>query len=79
MEPRYLLVAIALVVAVYQSWVSVRLFNARQYDLTQRGLQLLLVWLLPGLGALVVHSFMKADGKARRPEPGYTEPSDNAS
>jgi len=70
----------AATVALYQVWVSVQLLRSTLYEPKQKGLQLLLVWLIPIIGAVIVHSLMRSEGKPPyTPEKGYTEPGDHAS
>lgn len=70
----------AVTVALYQLWVSVQLLRSTLYKPKQKGLQLLVVWLIPIVGAVVVHSMMWSEGKPPyTPEKGYTEPGDHAS
>lgn len=64
----------------YQLWVSVQVLRAAQYERHQRWLQLGLIWFIPLFGAIFVQSMLWSDGRAPyKPEPGYTEPRDNAS
>lgn len=80
MEHDKLLLGFAVAVAAYQIWVSVQLFRASQYELRQKWLQLGLIWLIPVFGAIVVQSVLWSEGRPPyKPEPGYTEPGDNAS
>ncbi len=53
--PFFIIVAILLFVAAYQIWISVRLVNAVEYSRTQKLYQLVIIWLIPVLGAVVVH------------------------
>lgn len=70
----------AVVIALYQLWVSVWLLRSTLYERRQKGFQLVVVWLVPIVGAVIVHSMMRSDGKPRyTPEKGYTEPGDHAS
>lgn len=80
MQDFKVLIAIGLTIAAYNAWVSVRLIRSLEYDTSQKRRQLLLIWIVPALGAIVVHSFIWADGRPPfKPEKGYTEPGDNAS
>ena len=74
------LLSIAVLIAVFQPWVSAELFRAYQYEPLQKGLQLLLIWQAPVLGAIVVQAMLRSEGRPTyKPEKGYTEPGDNAS
>jgi hypothetical protein len=55
-----LTVAITLVV-LYQAFVSIRIAWYRGYTWKQKALQLVLIWLVPFLGAAVLHAFLSAD------------------
>jgi hypothetical protein len=52
------LVASAVLIALYQLYVSVRLWVSGDYTLKQKLAQLLLIWCLPLLGANIVHWFL---------------------
>jgi hypothetical protein len=56
------LIAFALLgaLACYQICVSVLIFRADEYDHKQQRLQILIVWLLPLIGALGCHFFMRS-------------------
>jgi hypothetical protein len=71
--------AIFLVIAL-QLWVSIYVARSTLYERRQKQLQIALVWLLPVIGAVIVCSMMKAEGRPPyKPEKGYTEPGDSAS
>jgi hypothetical protein len=73
-----ILFGIGLVLAVYQLWVSLKLFRAPQYEPRQKWLQLALIWLIPAIGAVVVHSMLRSEGHPPYvPEKGYTPPNDS--
>ena len=75
-----LLFAAGILIVGYQLWVSVQLLRYALYDRTQKGLQLVLVWLIPIIGAALVQAMMKSEGKPPyKPEKGYTQPGDSAS
>ena len=46
---------------IYQIWVSTKIWRSDQYDSKQRVLQLLIIWLLPLIGAVVCHSIVRND------------------
>jgi cytochrome bd-type quinol oxidase subunit 1 len=74
------ILGVGVLIAAFQLWVSVQLIRASHYESLQKWLQLLLIWLVPLLGAIVVQSMMRTEGRAPyKPEKGYTEPGDNAS
>lgn len=63
------------IIAVYQLWVSVRVSHAAHLEASQKLLQVALVWLVPVIGAIIVHSMLAVEGKTpHKPEKGYTEP-----
>ena len=71
---------LAVALAAYQLWVSIRLFRAPQYEKRQQWFQLAFIWLIPAVGAIAVHSMLWSDGRPPyKPVVGYTEPGDNAS
>ena len=72
------ILGIAVLIAAFQLWVSVQLFRASHYEPLQKWLQLLLIWLIPLLGAIVVQSMMRSEGRPPYvPEKGYTTPNDS--
>ncbi len=67
-------------IASYQLWISIMVFRAPQFDQRQKLYQLALIWLIPAIGAIAVHSMIWSDGHPPyKPEAGYTEPGDSAS
>ncbi len=52
------LLALFTTLALYQAYVSVRLIRSTDYEPNQKLAQLLLVWLIPLLGATAVHWFL---------------------
>ena len=56
------LFAIGVLVAVWQFWVSMKLLRAPQYEPRQKWLQFALIWLLPILGAAVIHAMLRSEG-----------------
>jgi tellurite resistance protein TehA-like permease len=81
MERTQIVLAVGAIAAVlFQVWVSVQLLRSTLYEPSQKRLQMLVVWLIPVIGAVIVQSMMRSDGKPPyRPEKGYTEPGDHAS
>ena len=57
-EPSYAFVLVALVIFGYQIHVTVKLARSEYYDGKQKIAQLALIWILPILGATVVHWFL---------------------
>ncbi len=55
------LAAVLIAVALYQLYVTVRVFMSNSYSTAQKFAQLALIWLLPFLGAVVCHAFLGAD------------------
>jgi len=75
-----LILGIASAIVAYQLWVSAQLFRSSLYESSHKGLQLVLIWLIPVVGAAVVQAMMWSDGRSPyKPEKGYTEPGDHAS
>jgi hypothetical protein len=71
--------AIALLASL-QLWVSIHVARSSLYERRQKQLQIALIWPLPVIGAVIVCSMMKTDGRSPyKPEKGYTEPGDSAS
>jgi hypothetical protein len=53
-----LAILIGLVIATYQMWVSILIFRAVEYTGSQKLVQIILVWLFPVLGAVLLHFLM---------------------
>lgn len=53
-----LLAVIAIPVGAYQLYVSWRVYQSECYTGNQRALQLIIIWLLPVIGATVCHSIL---------------------
>lgn len=64
--PELVVFAVIGAVAFYQLYVSAILFRADEYDPQQQWLQVLMVWLLPLIGALGCHLFLRSQ---RTPSP----------
>jgi hypothetical protein len=80
MESTVVIWSIVAVIAAWQLWVSVVVVRASFLERHQRVLQLCLIWFLPLIGAVVVHSMLRSEGRPPYvPEKGYTVPGDNAS
>lgn len=60
------------VLALFNLYVSIRLFIYGGYSVAQKAVQLLIVWLLPIIGALFVYSVMVVPRRIKR-DPGFTE------
>jgi membrane protein DedA with SNARE-associated domain len=45
---------------LYQIWVSIGICRAAEYDTRQRVLQLLVVWLVPLIGTVGCHLFLRS-------------------
>ena len=60
------IVVAVLVVGVFQAYVSVRIAHSPSYTEQQKRLQLLVVWLLPALGATFVYLVMRTDSAPSR-------------
>ena len=54
----------ALVLVVYQVYVSIVIFRADEYEQIQRILQLSIVWIVPLFGALACHLFLHSQRQA---------------
>jgi len=80
MEHTDIIIGAVVVICAYQLWVSAQLLRSSLYEPTHKWFQLGLIWLVPIVGAVVVQSMMRSEGKPRyKPEKGYTEPGDSAS
>lgn len=67
-------------VGLYQLWVSILVTRAEMYEPRQKLLQVAGIWLVPIIGAVIVHSMLWTEGKPpHTPEKEWTEPGDNAS
>jgi len=53
--------ALAIVVTIYQGYVTARVLRSRSATGVQKALQTALVWVLPALGAALVHAFLISD------------------
>ena len=54
----------AVIVGAFQVYASLHLLASHQYTNSQKVWQLLLVWLVPLFGAVVIHLFMQTDSTA---------------
>jgi hypothetical protein len=71
---------IVAVIAVWQTAVSLALVRVSHLEPRQKVYQLCLIWLVPVIGAAVIYSMLRAEGRPPYvPEKGYTLPPDNAS
>ena len=57
------LAAAAVAVLIYQGYVTLRVRARDSYSEKQKVLQTVLIWLLPVLGAAVVHAFIASDNE----------------
>jgi hypothetical protein len=57
------LIALIAVVLIYQGYVTLTVRANSSCTLPQKSLQLVLVWLLPGVGAAIVHAFLLSDNE----------------
>lgn len=64
--PELVVFAVIGAVAFYQLYVTAILFRADEYDLQQQWLQVVMVWLLPLIGALGCHLLLRSQ---RTPSP----------
>lgn len=53
-------------VAVFQAWLTRRVFKSQLYDRKQKIWQAQLIWLLPIVGAGLVFSILQEDRRAER-------------
>jgi cytochrome bd-type quinol oxidase subunit 2 len=61
------LVVLGCAVLVYQAWVTYRVLLAVEYNTVQKIFQIVFVWLVPFLAAVVVHVVLWAIRKRPRP------------
>lgn len=47
-----------LLILIYQTWVSMYVSRASEYDAKQRIVQVFIVWLVPVIGAMLCHLFL---------------------
>lgn len=74
------LLAVLIAVLGYQLWVSTLVMRSPMYEPKQKALQLMGIWLIPIVGAVVAHSVLRTEGRPPcKPEKEWTEPGDNAS
>lgn len=52
--------------AVFQVWVTVRVYRSRLYEPSQKSAQAKLIWLLPVLGAIIAFSVLTAEEQRER-------------
>ncbi|MFO1364481.1 MAG: hypothetical protein U1F45_18830 [Burkholderiales bacterium] len=62
---------LVLIVAAFQLYVTLRLLRFNGYTWAQKLLQLLLIWLIPLAGALIVHSVMAFTLRRPRPDTAF--------
>jgi hypothetical protein len=55
------LVVVLVVVAAFQTWLTVQVFKSGLYDRRQKILQAQLIWLLPILGSGLVFTMLRDD------------------
>jgi tellurite resistance protein TehA-like permease len=66
-----ILAALGLVgVLVFQAWVTRRVWKNPFWERSEKVAQIRLVWLLPLVGAAIVHSFQQDEDQARRTSSG---------
>jgi len=55
MSLEFVILGLVGLVALYQLYVSVRVFRFPEYSGAQKAIQIIIVWLVPFFGALVAH------------------------
>lgn len=69
---------IGALVAAYQLWVSVLIIRAPLYEPRQKLFQVAGIWLIPLMGAIIVHCLLITDGTPPyRPEKAWAEPTES--
>ncbi|HLV21175.1 MAG TPA: hypothetical protein VKZ49_09845 [Polyangiaceae bacterium] len=69
MRPFELLIAVVLVALLgFQIWVTVRVWKNQLFDRSQKVMQSKLVWLLPIIGAMLVHSVLSEEEQHQKPK-----------
>ena len=63
------LIAIALVVIGYQTYVTIRVWRSDQFSAAQKWMQTILIWVLPALGAVIAHMVLRAAPQPLRDSP----------
>jgi uncharacterized membrane protein len=56
----YIGCVLLMVVAIYQTVVSIIIWRAEEFETIQRVLQLFIIWLIPIFGALGCHLFLRS-------------------
>jgi len=65
--PFFIAASVLLLVGAYQVWVTFRLAKAVEYSRVQKLSQFALIWLIPILGAALVHFVLSSGGQPERP------------
>ena len=69
---------VAIAIAIYQAYVTVRVFLSARYTTFQRLAQALIIWLFPLFGAIACHIFLASDSQRPRPrDTAFTEAPEN--
>ena len=55
------LAVVVAVIAVFQAWLTIKVFKSGLYDRRQKILQAQLIWLLPILGSGLVYTMLQDD------------------
>ena len=61
MTPLRIALILCVAAALYQLYVTVRVAKQQKYSRSQKAYQIALIWIVPVLGAVVVHVFCVSD------------------
>jgi hypothetical protein len=72
-----IVVALVIVLVAYQAYVTLRVTRSNAFTTAQKLLQACLIWLLPFVGAAIVHSVLATDSPPSVPDKDFTPQSPN--
>ncbi len=62
--------AVIVCIAIFQVWLTVRVFRSNMFERRQKWMQAQLIWLIPVIGAGLVYSVLQEETATdRRPPP----------
>ncbi len=67
MKVEYLVVVLLVGIACYQVYVTVRVVGASEYSRAQKNIQVIVIWLVPFLGAGLCHLVLHTTTDRTRP------------
>lgn len=75
----YLIGSIIVVSLLYQSYVTYRVVNSSYFDISQVKLQLLLIWLIPIIGAALCHMAIQDSKESEKSHSDRKQAAENKS